>query len=266
MNHNQSKMSKSVYLVLCFFGMLFNLNAQNDSYSEVYKTLKANDSLIFERSFNKCELQYLDQLISEDFEFYHDIGGITDSKEKFVQVMTNGICNPNNATKSTRELVEGSLEVFLLKNNGKVYGAVQNGIHKFFETTNGNRIAGSVAKFSHVWILDNGKWFLKRVLSFDHKMQKQPAIKTVEVSNTTLDSYVGTYNAKDSGTVIITKTEKGLHINAGGMNADIYAKTQTLFAHKQAPLTFEFISDAEGNIKKFIVRENNNIVEEAIKQ
>jgi hypothetical protein len=151
--------------------MSLSLNAQSNTYEDIYNTLKANDSLIFKRSFNKCELQHLEQLIPEDFEFYHDIAGVINSKKAFIDVMKNGICNPNNTTKSTRELVEDSLEVFLLKNNGTVYGALQNGIHKFFETTNGNTVAGSTAKFSHLWILENDKWVLKRVISYDHQMK-----------------------------------------------------------------------------------------------
>nr|WP_321247643.1 nuclear transport factor 2 family protein [uncultured Psychroserpens sp.] len=259
-------MKQSINFFLLFFGIGFSLNAQTDSYSEVYKILKANDSLIFERSFNHCELQHLDQLIPEDFEFYHDKGGLIDSKETFINGMKNGICNPSNTTKSTRELVEGSLEVFLLKNNGKLYGALQNGIHKFFETTNGNKVAGSIAKFSHLWILENDKWVLKRVISYDHNMQEQPAIKSVEVPETILNTYTGNYLAKNTGLVIITKAEKGLHLNANGMNADIYATSSTIFAHKQAPLSFEFISNEKGEIVKFLVIENGKIVEEAIKQ
>jgi hypothetical protein len=158
-------------LFLFFFGIGLSLNAQSDSYSEVYNTLKANDSLIFDRSFNKCELQYLDQLIPNDIEFYHDIAGIIDSKQQFIQIIKDGVCRPNSTIKPTRELVDGSLEVFILKSNGEIYGALQNGIHKFYETTNGNKVAGSTAKFSHLWILENGNWFLKRVISFDHQMK-----------------------------------------------------------------------------------------------
>jgi hypothetical protein len=67
-------MKQYLTLFLFLFGIGLSLNAQTDSYSEVYKTLKANDSLLFQHSLNKCELQYLDQLISDDFEFYHDKG------------------------------------------------------------------------------------------------------------------------------------------------------------------------------------------------
>ena len=166
-------MKPSIYVLVFFFGIVPSLTAQVDTNSEVYKVLKANDSLLFECAFNKCELQYLDQLIAEDLEFYHDIGGVQNSKEEFVQDMKNGICNPNNKTTSRRELVEGSLKIFPLKDNGELYGALQNGSHKFFEITDGKEVAGSLAKFSHLWIIDDGKWILKRVISFDHKMQKQ---------------------------------------------------------------------------------------------
>nr|WP_321223186.1 DUF4440 domain-containing protein [uncultured Psychroserpens sp.] len=161
-------MKQLIFFILFFFGIGLSLNAQSESYSEVYKILKANDSLLFDRAFNKCETQYLDQFIANDFEFYHDLAGVLNSKQQFINTMREGICKPNRTTRSTRELVNESLEIFILKNNGKIYGALQNGVHKFFETTNNKTIEGSTAKFSHLWILENNKWFLKRVISFDH--------------------------------------------------------------------------------------------------
>ena len=165
-------MKQSIYFILFFFGNIALTQAQADKNSEVYKTLKANDSLIFERAFNNCELQHLDDLIADDFEFYHDKGGLINSKEAFIKTMKEGICKSNRTHKSTRALV-GELEVFLLYNNGTLYGALQKGVHKFFETTNGTKVAGSTAQFSHLWILENNNWYLKRVLSFDHQMKQQ---------------------------------------------------------------------------------------------
>ncbi len=163
-----------ITLTVASFGVVDSNNTiASHAENDVYTILKANDSLLFERSFNKCETKYLNQLISEDFEFYHDISGLETSKEAFINSMKNGICNPANATKSRRELVPGTLEVFPLKNNGKIYGALQNGVHKFFETTNGVEVAGSIAKFSHLWILKDEQWQLQRVISYDHKLQKK---------------------------------------------------------------------------------------------
>lgn len=145
-------MKQYLTLFLFLFGIGLSLNAQTDSYSEVYKTLKANDSLLFQHSFNKYELQYLDQLISDGFEFYHDNKEILDTKEQFIQTIKDGVCDSNNTTKSSRELV-GELQVFPLYIDRKLYGALQNDIHKFYETTNGNKAASSTAKFSHLWLL-----------------------------------------------------------------------------------------------------------------
>jgi hypothetical protein len=165
------KIKRHLHLIAFSLVIGLSLNAQSNSYSEVYNTLKKNDSLIFDRAFNNCELQYFDQFITNDFEFYHDIAGITKSKQQFIETIKDGVCKTGSSTKSTRELSEGSLEVFLLKNNGKIYGALQNGIHKFYETTNGHKVAGSTAKFSHLWVLEKGNWVLKRVLSYHHQMK-----------------------------------------------------------------------------------------------
>lgn len=49
-------------------------------------------------------------------------------------------------------------------------GAIQVGIHKFYETIAGKseRYASS-AKFTHVWVLENGQWKLTKSLSYDHR-------------------------------------------------------------------------------------------------
>ena len=136
----------------------------------LFETLKEHDSLLFEVSFNQCKLDVIDNIISKDLEFYHDQSGITHSKQSFVDLMQNGICNPTNKTKSRRVLIEGSLEVFPLYNNGELYGALQNGEHRFLEGYDGaDETAGSIAKFSHLWIQENNKWVLKRVISYDHQ-------------------------------------------------------------------------------------------------
>jgi len=144
--------------------------SQVDKNTDLYKSLKVNDSLLFDRAFNYCESIHLEKLLSENFEFYHDQGGFENSKAGFLQTMKNGICNPNNKTKSRRELVKGSLEVYPLNENGRLYGAIQKGIHKFYETPMGGKEQpGSIAKFTHLWILEKDVWLLQRVLSYDHQ-------------------------------------------------------------------------------------------------
>ncbi|PQB04662.1 nuclear transport factor 2 family protein [Aureitalea marina] len=144
-------------------------HAQVDQKSELFLTLKANDSLLFDIGFNTCDMDQSAALLTEDLEFYHDQGGITNSKEEFVQVMKSGICSGGEYT-SCRELVEGSLEVFPLYQNGQLDGAIQNGVHKFYQRKgDGPERAGSTARFTHLWLITDEGWKIKRVLSFDHR-------------------------------------------------------------------------------------------------
>lgn len=143
----------------------FIMNAQVEKSTDLFKILEAKDSILFERAFNKCEIKNLDTIIAENFEFYHDVAGIQ-NKDEFVNAVKNNICK--NLGNRKRKLVEESLEVYPLKNNGVVYGAIQTGKHTFQEKQNGNFTTVGIAKFTHVWILENDQWKLKRVLSYDH--------------------------------------------------------------------------------------------------
>lgn len=160
-----------LFLIICF-GVTNPLLAQINEDSELFRALKVKDSLLFDEAFNECKTEHLDNLISEDFEFYHDISGLTNSKESFIESMNFGLCGKTNPYKARRELIKGSLEVYPLYDNGKLYGAIQNGKHRFFETFEGSETAGSYAKFSSLWLIEDNRWKLKRVLSFDHQMPK----------------------------------------------------------------------------------------------
>lgn len=136
--------------------------------TELYKTLKQNDSLLFNASFNTCDIPELEKLVSDDFEFYHDKGGLMGSKAEFIEKTKNGLCKLNY--KARRELVEESLEVFPLNKDGVLYGAVQTGRHNFYAKEKDKpEYLTSTAVFTHVWLLENGSWKLKRVLSYDHQ-------------------------------------------------------------------------------------------------
>ena len=156
-------------LVYIFFlSFTFVSSAQVSKESELYKLLKKNDSLIFDSAFNQCKTSDLKELISEDIEFYHDTGGIDQGKENFLKSVKQNICgNPN--VKPLRKLKTETLQVFPLKNNGILYGAIQMGEHNFYLRENHQTRPTVSAKFTHLWILENNKWVLKRVLSYDHQ-------------------------------------------------------------------------------------------------
>ncbi len=61
------------------------------------------------------------------------------------------------------------MTVFELKNNSKLYGAIQKGKHTFQQKIDGKMKTVGIADFTHVWILENTHWKLKRVLSYNHQ-------------------------------------------------------------------------------------------------
>ncbi|RMA64752.1 serine hydrolase [Ulvibacter antarcticus] len=157
-------------LIIAFFGLSSQVTGQVASTSELYKTIIAKDSLLFTIGFNTCDLSQFINNLSEDFEFYHDKGGITTTKAEFIINFENGLCKSPESYQSRRELIQGSSEIFPLKDNGKLYGAIQKGDHRFFEKVEEQaETFASTAKFTHLWILENNEWKLSRSLSYDHQ-------------------------------------------------------------------------------------------------
>lgn len=151
-------------LFLCSSWMLF---AQADRSSDLFKTLKACDSLLFDIGYNTCNIQMFEDFVADDFEFYHDQGGITNSKVAFVASIRDGLCKMDYTPR--RELDDASMEVFPLYSNGVLYGAIQNAVHSFYAIEKGKpEYITSTARFTHLWLLQDGEWKLIRGLSYDH--------------------------------------------------------------------------------------------------
>lgn len=159
-------MIKQIFFLLLF--TTFSTYAQIDKKSELYKSILSKDSLLFNVGFNTCDIAQFESIISNSFEFYHDKSGVTSSKNEFIKSIKDGLCKL--AYKPRRELVEKSTEVFPLENNGKLYGAIQTGIHKFFAIEKDkSEYLTSIANFTHLWLLENGSWKLSRGLSYNHR-------------------------------------------------------------------------------------------------
>jgi len=139
--------------------------AQVDKNSELYKTIRSKDSLLFAVGFNTCDIKQYENLLSENLKFFHDKDGISD-KTKFLYDLKNGLCKSPETRQVKRFLVKESTEVFPLYKNDILYGAIQNGAHLFYESKESK--PGS-AKFSNVWMLENGVWKLTTSLSFGHQ-------------------------------------------------------------------------------------------------
>ena len=160
-------MKKASLLLLINLMLLSCAFGQVSDTSLLFKELAKQDSLLFENGFNNCDLKYLDMAISDNLVFYHDKTGIQ-NKNDFIESIRKNICG-NLSNKPIRKIDKGSLSVFPLYKDDKLYGAIQNGVHEFYVRTSGREdLLTGRAKFTHIYLLENGKWLLKEVLSFDH--------------------------------------------------------------------------------------------------
>jgi len=158
--------SGSFLLRIVFLPILiisFNLtNGQSKidslSHQNLYKEIAHMDSVLFE-AFNSHNLDKLKTLFTDDLEFYHDLSGLSGYQKNMESFKNN--FDKNNGLR--RELVQGSLEVFPIKD----FGAIQIGSHKFCHTENGKQDCGTF-KFVHIWQKKDGEWKISRVISYGH--------------------------------------------------------------------------------------------------
>lgn len=153
----------TLFFVLSTFLHPYQVNAQtneNLSPQELTRKIAYMDSVLF-NAFNTCDVNMSKSLFTEDLEFYHDEGGLTD----YTQNVNSILQRCNRETKVRRELVKGSLEVFPIKD----FGAVQIGSHRFYYTEKGDeeKLDGTF-RFVHIWKNVNGDWKISRVISYDH--------------------------------------------------------------------------------------------------
>ena len=101
-------------------------------------------------------------MLSEDLEFYHDLGGVTSYNQNIEAFKRNF----HGERRVRRELVKNSLEVYEIKD----YGAVETGIHRFYATEKGQQEKlSSEAKFVQLWQRKDGVWKITRIISYGHQ-------------------------------------------------------------------------------------------------
>jgi hypothetical protein len=121
---------------------------------ELYKSIVAMDTEFFE-AYNLCDLEKQAAIYSEEIEFYHDRGGLSESKEDILNSTRDNICG-----KVTRTLVAESIEVYPINE----YGAIQIGWHKFYNKEEPDAVS-IPSKFIIFWKNENTKWRITKVVS-----------------------------------------------------------------------------------------------------
>ncbi|HEY9031385.1 MAG TPA: DUF4440 domain-containing protein [Kangiella sp.] len=244
------------YIGLVFISVLTSLTASGENSLTATVLEKDNQ---FWQTYNTCNMTEMRNYFTKDMEFYHDKSGLTSSREKFMTSIDENLCGESNS-KLQRKAIKETIKVFPLNH----YGAIISGKHAFYRVENGHQILHEVSQFTHIWNNSNDGWKMSRMISYDHQPPPESMLTSeTHLSDKALNSYIGQYHAPNTGTVIISRSNNQLSIQAGKMNAVLYHVSETLFRHPEAPLTFEFIDDGKDSIVKMIVRENGTVVEEA---
>jgi hypothetical protein len=185
MKHRVTLVFLAFFFALFLFSLSTSAKAQVPENSALFKTVMALDSQLFDEGFNNCRLDVTAKLADANLQFFHDKGGMQD-RAQFLLAMKNNVCG-NPEGKPVRTLVAGSSQIFALENNGVLYGAVQHGEHRFhLKGTDAAKAGYTIAKFTHVWLLKDGKWALKNALSYDHQ-QKFEKLASAKPSKKTAD-------------------------------------------------------------------------------
>jgi ketosteroid isomerase-like protein len=130
----------------------------HDTQSDLFKEIFHLDSVLF-NAFNSRDIDQFKNLFTEDLEFYHDKGGLTNYEYTIKSLKTTATLN--NQLK--RELIKESLEVYPIPG----YGAMEIGVHTFCHNENGKQDCGTF-KFVHIWKKENDEWKITRVVSYGH--------------------------------------------------------------------------------------------------
>ena len=139
---------------------LTSAQSKKDSlgYSILYKEIAHMDSVLFD-AYNSHNVDKLNTLFTDDLEFYHDLGGLSNHAQNMEAFKNNFAKNEG----LRRDLVQGSLEVYPVKD----YGAIEIGAHSFCHIENGRQDCGTF-KFVMIWQKKDAEWKISRVVSYGH--------------------------------------------------------------------------------------------------
>jgi len=129
----------------------------------------------FWQAYNRCDHAGTRDFLSDDLEFYHDKGGPTLGQDALVASIRDNLCRHPESFRLRREAVAGTVHVFPLRKGSVVYGAILSGEHLFHLSQDGKPEAlDGRARFTHLWLLKDGRFKMTRILSFDHGPAVRP--------------------------------------------------------------------------------------------
>ncbi len=251
----------SIKYILLLLVVSANARAQTDA--DISQLILGKDSL-FWQAYNTCNLPQMASFYGKNVEFYHDKGGITLGADKLNESFAAGPCSPAGDYRLRREALPGTVKVYPMRNAGTAYGAVISGEHYFFIVKNGQSRRDGHARFTHLWLLENGEWKMTRILSFDHGPAPYAnEKKAVTLTAQQLQAWAGKYKGPQSDLEVVVK-EGRLEMIAGNNTAALYPESPDTFFMRERDLTFTF--SRKEQTTELTVRENGQEVEVLVRQ
>ncbi len=250
--------------LLIFILLAYTQEAMAQTEQELKATILHLDSA-FWKSYNSCDTAQFKKFITADVEFYHDKGGITNGAAALTESVTKNLCSNKNF-RLRREAVAGTVKVYPLKKDNEVYGAVITGEHVFY-INDGDKpeFLDGQANFTHLWLLQNGEWKMKRILSFNHHaaayINKR---KETSLTDKQLDELTGNYKSDKSGVMNLVKQGNVLLLKSEDNTYTLYPQDAASFFSKERDLVFEFEKDADNKPIKMIVKEHGAVADELL--
>ncbi|MEM8929093.1 MAG: nuclear transport factor 2 family protein [Bacteroidota bacterium] len=241
------------FIIICS-----KLPCASQQSSELHDQIAAMDSLYFSAQ-NACDLEKYAFYLSDDFEFFHDKAGVTPSKESEMSDMAI-FCGEEQRSRQPlrRQLTKGTLKVYPMDK----YGALQFCDHVFYLQVNDGteKVVGS-GKMTALWEKENNTWKLTRIISYDH----QP-LAEVELTNETLNQYVGDYSLPDR---IVNIKREGKLLRATdvidgkpGWTTELFPEAGNRFYFKYENVVYEFVQHGT-EVETLNIYENGQRIEEA---
>lgn len=239
--------------------LLMAFAAPGASAQDAENGVRAADARFWE-AYNACDMKAVGDLLTADVEFYHDKTGLTVSRQAVVESLRKGPC-ADPRMRLRREAVEDSLKFHPLEGGY----AILSGRHRFHvqEAGQRERLDGQ-AGFTTVWQFADGRWRMRRVLSYDHgPVPYAPPPRTLTLPAATLAAYAGRYRSSRIGDILVSAEGDHLKLTAGSFAATLYPESQTRFFAMERDLRFEFGVAEGGKAQTLAVYENGAVSERA---
>ncbi len=214
------------------------------------------------QAFNRCDMRAMDDLFTDDVEFYHDRTGLTASKAAVIESLRKGPCN-SPALRLRRDAVEGSVQFDALAGGF----ALLSGTHRFHvrDADQPERLDGQ-AHFTNLWQSVDGHWRMRRVFSYAHgPVPYTPPATHLPVPPDALAAFAGRYRGATVGDIDVVAIDDGLRLASGSLVVTLRAESPGRFFAVERDLRIEFAPSPDGKRANatLTVRERGEVVETA---